>query len=315
MISGIDISVIIPAYNAENTISKLIDSLILESEVSIEIIIINDGSTDNTQDIISQYTDTRLIMIHQHNQGLSAARNAGLAIHRGRWVVFLDADDDIEPAALAARYHLAEHHDVDLLICNAKRLDASGNFRGYIHREQIYNKVINGFQWIEYCVKQREWPHYVWLQLIKSSYIIKHNIAYRALRSHEDICWTMDLSLADGRFFISNVADYSYRDNELSITHHRDYYDIRAENYIHIISYIQRQSRHEKYLSVSRHLKRHALWEARHFFGLLKRKVTDRNKLRKAFTEQVSFPALLYGVANLSDMVFLLKLFLNVKRG
>lgn len=315
MISRIDISVIIPAYNAGNKISKLIDSLILESEVSIEVIIVNDGSTDNTGNILSQYTDDRLIIIDQHNQGLSAARNAGLAVHRGRWVVFLDADDDIEPGALAARYRLAEHHDIDLLICNGKRLDSHGNFRNYIHHRQRYNRVINGFQWIKHCVNQREWPHYVWLQLIKSSYITENNFSYRQLWSHEDICWTMNLSLANGRVFISDVADYSYIINDMSITHRSDYYEIRAASYIDIIAWIQQQSRHNRYSSVSRHLKRHALREARHFFGLLKRKVTERKKLQIAFQQQVSFSSLLHGVSSLSDMVFLLKLYLKLKRG
>lgn len=90
--SVIEVSVIIPVYNAAETICHLITKILSETRVAIELIIINDGSTDDTGRIIRQIRDDRLILIEQANQGVYAARNAALALHLGEWVIFLDAD-------------------------------------------------------------------------------------------------------------------------------------------------------------------------------------------------------------------------------
>lgn len=84
----IDISVIIPAFNAVDSIGALVHTLLGETTLSTEIIVVDDGSTDETWTLLSAITDERLILIRQENQGVYAARNAALAIHRGEWVVF-----------------------------------------------------------------------------------------------------------------------------------------------------------------------------------------------------------------------------------
>lgn len=92
---NIDISVIIPAFNAADSIGVLVHTLLGETTLSTEIIVVDDGSTDETWTVLSAITDERLILIRQENQGVYAARNAALAIYRGEWVVFLDADDRV----------------------------------------------------------------------------------------------------------------------------------------------------------------------------------------------------------------------------
>ena len=92
---NIDISVIIPAFNAADSIGVLVQTLLGETTLSSEIIVVDDGSTDETWTLLSAITDERLILIRQENQGVYAARNTALAIHRGEWVVFLDADDRV----------------------------------------------------------------------------------------------------------------------------------------------------------------------------------------------------------------------------
>ena len=89
------ISVIIPAFNVENYISKAIESVLKQSYEEIELVIVDDGSTDNTGAIVDSYSsiDCRVIAVHQKNAGASAARNVGLDICKGLYVYFLDADD------------------------------------------------------------------------------------------------------------------------------------------------------------------------------------------------------------------------------
>ena len=91
-------SIIVPVYNVENYLAKCLDSLINQTYTNIEIICINDGSTDNSLEILNEYAriDNRVILINQENQGVSAARNRGLTVATGDYVLFVDSDDWIE---------------------------------------------------------------------------------------------------------------------------------------------------------------------------------------------------------------------------
>ena len=89
------ISIIIPVYNVENYLAECLNSVVNQTYRNIEIIIVNDGSTDNSFSIIQQYQlqDERIKIINQENQGLSAARNAGMKVASGEYLWFVDSDD------------------------------------------------------------------------------------------------------------------------------------------------------------------------------------------------------------------------------
>ena len=94
------ISFIIPAYNAEKTIEKCIDSILHIQNYEIEVIIINDGSTDDTLNKCLKIDDERVLVITQKNKGVSAARNRGILEARGDYVVFVDSDDEIDASEM-----------------------------------------------------------------------------------------------------------------------------------------------------------------------------------------------------------------------
>lgn len=98
------VSVIVPAYNAQDTLARAVASALGQTHVEAEVVVVNDGSTDATTSVAESMRarDARVRVIHQPNRGLSAARNAGLDAARGEFVQFLDADDTLEPAAAAA---------------------------------------------------------------------------------------------------------------------------------------------------------------------------------------------------------------------
>jgi glycosyltransferase involved in cell wall biosynthesis len=106
------VSVIIPAYNIESYLSQTIESVIHQSYKNIEIIIVNDGSIDTTEEIIQAYAhiDKRIIMINQSNKGLSAARNAGFKIAQGEYFCIIDADDIMLPEKIATQLTFLEHN-------------------------------------------------------------------------------------------------------------------------------------------------------------------------------------------------------------
>ncbi|MGC6031412.1 glycosyltransferase [Enterobacter kobei] len=304
----IDVSVIIPAFNAQATISHLVHKLLSERTLSLEVIVVDDGSTDETWTILSAITDERLMLIHQENQGVYAARNAALAVHGGEWVVFLDADDQIADGFLQERLHAAHEAQADVAVFSGWRADSTGLQHSPVHRKQPYGQSLTGQEWIRHCVKQREWPHYLWLQFTRSAYIRKHNLWFQEGKSHKDILWTIHLAAGNGRFYFADHQDYIYISNPASITHRQDYYDIRAASYIDVITDILALSEQQQQRATRRALVRHALVESRHFLGLYRSKVCHQQALRISFRSRIAFRQLLPGISSLSDVVFLLKL-------
>lgn len=312
MKTKIDVSVIIPAYNAAATIGCLVEKILRETRVAIEIIIVNDGSTDDTGNVLRRIQDDRLILIEQANQGVYAARNAALAIHRGEWVVFLDADDDIADGFIEARWQAATAAQVDVMIFNAWHSGATGN-RKAVHRKQPYGQTLSGHDWIKHCVSMREWPHYLWLQIVRSSWIKQHSLCFQQGKSHKDILWTVNLAASNGRFCVSDVKDYFYINNTTSITHRPDYYDVRALSYIDVIVEIIRLATLEQNKKIKVYLYRHALVETRHFLGLYRNRVQDKSGVKTSFKASISTVSLFRGIRSFSDVFFFIKLMGKLK--
>ena len=116
------ISVIVPVYNASKYLDACISSICSQSYKDFELILVDDGSTDNSLEICRKYRlkDNRIIVVHQDNAGVSAARNAGLTLARGEYFCFVDSDDEIEPNLLEKLYTRMEETHSDLCICGFK---------------------------------------------------------------------------------------------------------------------------------------------------------------------------------------------------
>ncbi|NOU97341.1 glycosyltransferase [Paenibacillus sp. LMG 31456] len=114
------VSVIIPVYNANTYIAECIESLLCQTLQECEFIFINDGSIDNSRQIIESYmnSSTRIKLINQENQGVSMARNKGLQLAAGEYIGFVDADDCIKPDMYETLYHAAKLDDCDVVISN-----------------------------------------------------------------------------------------------------------------------------------------------------------------------------------------------------
>lgn len=122
MVNEVDlISVIIPVYNMERFLQRCLDSVCNNTYTNLEIICINDGSKDSSLDILRKYQskDNRIILIDQKNQKLSAARNAGLNIAKGKWIALIDSDDWIHPKYFEALLTAALNENADISICDA----------------------------------------------------------------------------------------------------------------------------------------------------------------------------------------------------
>lgn len=116
----VKISVIVPVYNCEKYLSQCIQSIIEQDEKEIEIILVDDGSTDGSSSICDEFArkDERIIVVHKENEGVSVARNKGLEIAKGKYIAFVDADDYLDSKIYSTAYNEMENNNLDLIIWN-----------------------------------------------------------------------------------------------------------------------------------------------------------------------------------------------------
>ncbi|WP_353938856.1 hypothetical protein [uncultured Pantoea sp.] len=210
------------------------------------------------------------------------------------------------------RWQKVQAAQADVMVSNGWRIEPDGRSRA-IHTRQPYGQQLSGYEWIRHCVTQREWPHYLWLQIVRSSYIRLHQLQFHPGKSHKDILWTVELALSNARFYIADDKDYCYRINTASITNRADYYDVRALSYLDVIAEIVRLGEQPQHRVLRRYLLRHALVESRHFLGLYRNNVNGKAAIRREFRERISFGSLLSGISNFSDLCFYLKLWLRMR--
>lgn len=118
-----DISIIVPIYNAEKYLNKCIKSLINQTKENLEFILINDGSTDSSEEIIKSYQDTRIKYFKNKNQGIGKTRNFGIKKSTGKYIMFLDSDDFLATNACEELFKKAEQDKLDLVINNFYRVE------------------------------------------------------------------------------------------------------------------------------------------------------------------------------------------------
>ena len=139
------VSIIVPVYNVEQYLAKCLDSLVEQTLKNIEIILIDDGSSDSSPSIIDSYAckDERVIAIHSANSGVSSARNKGLEIAKGKYVGFVDSDDYIESSMYERMVVVAERANAECVQCEYETLYDSGKVEvsGEFGKEEIYERL------------------------------------------------------------------------------------------------------------------------------------------------------------------------------
>lgn len=139
------ISVILPVYNTEKYLNKCLDSLVNQSLNEIEILVVNDGSTDNSQNIIDSYADkyAQIKSFQKPNGGLSDARNFGIDRSQGEYIAFVDSDDFVDLSMFEKMYDLAKKHQAEIVFCDLEKVDESGkSFRELPQSPQLPEKIV-----------------------------------------------------------------------------------------------------------------------------------------------------------------------------
>lgn len=124
------VSVIVPIYNVEEYLERCVDSILNQTFTDFELILVDDGSTDNSGQICDEYaeSDERVKVIHKENGGLSDARNAGIDVSTGQYMMFVDSDDYIDPKMIEILYERILKDGSDIAVCNLLSVDENGNF-------------------------------------------------------------------------------------------------------------------------------------------------------------------------------------------
>ena len=183
------VSVLMPAYNSAAFLPQALDSLLLQTMDDFEVVIVNDGSTDNTQAILDDYCgrDPRLRCVTQANAGVSAARNAALSLAKGDYVTFLDADDYYAPDTLAAFMDRAEKTGADLLL--GRLCMVAQDKPPYFHAAA---DVLAKEETVETFDKRLLWNFLVSNKCYRRAFLLEHGVQFPATGFSEEGAFFMD---------------------------------------------------------------------------------------------------------------------------
>lgn len=195
------VSVIIPVYNTGTYLNDALESICNQTLQDLEIILVNDGSTDNSQCIIEEYArrDERIKYCFQPNQGQSVARNNGLLLAKGDYIYFMDSDDILDTSALEQCYEKCEKNQLDLITFDAETiyevLNSAGTFN-YCRKEKIDGqKIWKGVELLHHVLKHDIFYAVPWLYFIKHSFLKKAFTGFPAGIIHEDNILAMQIML------------------------------------------------------------------------------------------------------------------------
>lgn len=222
---NIRLSAIIPLFNAGEMFRNFMDSLVAQTLESLEIIIVNDGSTDGSDKVAQEYADKypHIRVIHQTNGGVSRARNAGLDVAKGQYVTFPDADDILDPAMYQTLTDMCEQDDLDVAQCNGERyFVGSEKVKPIIPVDRLTSTgVLDGATWLKMALATNRYLHVVWLGVYRLELIKKNSLYFEPGLHHQDIPWTTELMFNARRVRYTQQILYRYYIHGQSISNQK----------------------------------------------------------------------------------------------
>ena len=214
--NSIKVSIIIPVYNAKDFLRDCIESLLNQTLTAIEFIFVDDGSSDNSAEIITNYQkkDNRIILIRQTNKGISQARNAGLAVAKGEYIGFLDNDDFVKTDMFECLYKTAQSDDLEIIISKT----ILGRDGKYIIKDSVFDEgILYGQEFIQSEILPNllrvEDLFAVWNKLYKRSFLNANNVHFPKNRIiEEDNMFNIQAFNKAEKVLFIDYAGYYYRE-------------------------------------------------------------------------------------------------------
>lgn len=234
-----DISIIVPIYNAEKYIAKCVDSLVNQTKKELEFILINDGSTDNTEEIIKTYKDKRIKYYKNKNQGIGKTRNFGISKSTGKYIMFLDSDDYLSKNACQKMYEKILESNSDLVICDFYKVYDSGKTEE-VKLPNFSETSLKGKPSIINEINLAPWN-----KIYKRELIIKNKIKFIENLKYEDAPFVIEaLSKAKKISKLNESLNYYviHGNSETTVR------DERCFDILKIVDIIRRNTKDKKYL-------------------------------------------------------------------
>lgn len=212
------ISVIVPIYNVEYSLEGCINSIINQTYKNIEIILINDGSVDNSKQICEEYRekDDRILYIEQENKGVSAARNVGIENATGKFIIFVDADDYMELNMIEELYLKIKQYSCDIVVSNYLIVE---NDEITKNKFSLNSNMLNSEEFVKYMLSDKYYKGYLWNKLIKKS-LIENTRFDEKIHIMEDLVFLLNISNKAEKVYVINDAYlYYYVQNNFSALH------------------------------------------------------------------------------------------------
>ena len=208
------ISVVVPVYNVEDYVKRCLDSLVMQTMTAIEVLVVDDGSTDGSGAICDEYAaryDT-IQVLHKPNGGLSDARNYGLARATGEYVLFVDSDDYLEPDACEALLAETGAGDVDMVIGRAALEKPSAAMQRFetVAAQLACHRVYTGKEYLIGCLSGGALRVEAWRSLYRRAFLQQNDLHFQKGIMHEDEEFTPRALLAAQKVVLSDRAFYHY---------------------------------------------------------------------------------------------------------
>lgn len=182
------ISIIVPVYKVEKELDRCVQSLLKQTYKNLEIILVDDGSPDRCPILCDQYAmeDERIRVIHKKNGGLSDARNAGLNLATGEYVLYVDSDDYIELDSCERLISATSDGQVDIVVGNAIMEKPDGNEK-MIHSATPAGFIYSAKNFVEKAVCESQWYAPAWLNMYRREYLLTNNLYFKKEIYFEDV--------------------------------------------------------------------------------------------------------------------------------
>ena len=202
-----EVTVIVPVYNSEKYIKKCIESILNQTFKKFELLIINDGSKDNSQKIIEEYQKKdpeRIVIVNQENKGVSITRNEAIKMANGKYLMFIDNDDYIDKDYIETFVNAIKENDLDVVLGGYRRPNEEG-------------KVIK-----ELHLKDEEWSKFMifapWAKIYKKEYLINNDITFLPVNIGEDVYFNIQAMFLSEKIKIIDYVGYNWFFNTKSVS-------------------------------------------------------------------------------------------------
>lgn len=231
------ISVIVPCYNVEEYLPKCIESILSQTYKNLEILLVDDGSPDNSGRMCDEYAsrDSRIRVIHKENGGLSDARNVALDVMKGEYVTFIDSDDYVAEDYVEILYRLIAEYGTQISVVWLQTF-ADGTVPPVCH-EPVSEHILYGWEALEGMFYQRTFDTAAWAKMYHCS-LFSDGIRYPEGWLYEDLPTTYRLMMKCNRIAFSNCRSYFYRIRRTSIEG-APFKPLKYESCVNIISQLE----------------------------------------------------------------------------